>query len=213
MSNRKYTFNQDFFETIDSEEKSYWLGFLAADGCIRIQKNRYRITLKLAEKDKNHIEKFKNSIQSNHQIKPRVSNLGYIYFGLTLNSHKMFNDLLDKGLTPRKSLTLKPPTNVPKELIRHWIRGYFDGDGSIFKRHNRDTLVLSLLGTEEVLEFVLRESKVDLKVRSKKTSRAYFIQSSYKKALKFFDFIYKDSTIFLERKNLIYNNFLLKKAA
>ena len=30
----KDSFNENYFETIDCEYKTYWLGFLMADGCI-----------------------------------------------------------------------------------------------------------------------------------------------------------------------------------
>src|SRR5690606_8445162 len=84
---------------------------------------------------KNHLLKFMININYSHlliEIKERIINLKKRrYVRLNLNSKKMYNDLLDKGITPRKSLTLKPPKNVPKDLVRHWIRGYFDGDGSV----------------------------------------------------------------------------------
>lgn len=48
------------FEKIDNEEKAYWLGFLYADGNVSLKEDK--IELSLAEKDLNHIKKFKNFI-------------------------------------------------------------------------------------------------------------------------------------------------------
>src|SRR5690606_21393784 len=135
--NKKYNFNESFFETIDTEEKAYWLGFIAADGNIndRGENKSKSLHIGLSFKDKNHLLKFMININYSHlliEIKERIINLKKRrYVRLNLNSKKMYNDLLDKGITPRKSLTLKPPKNVPKDLVRHWIRGYFDGDGSV----------------------------------------------------------------------------------
>jgi intein/homing endonuclease len=214
----KIDFNESFFETIDSEEKAYWLGFIAADGCILIvNKNSnpsYRLSIGLSEKDLNHLEKFKKSIELNHKLYKRENKYNYkdqlsikISYHIRIHSKKMFNDLLDKGITPRKSLTLKPPLNVPEDLIRHWIRGYFDGDGSVGIRKNIDTLSIQLSGTKEVLEFILKESEIDWKIRLRDRSKAHFIGGSHSKALKFLSLIYLNSNIYLDRKFLIYENF------
>ena len=114
------------FEKIDSEEKAYWLGFLYADGYISFSENK--IELSLAEKDVHHIEKFRDFLGINNRICYRPSVKAY---RLSFRSDKCKQDLINQGCTPRKSLTLKFPTSkqVPYELIRHFIRGYFDGDG------------------------------------------------------------------------------------
>jgi intein/homing endonuclease len=217
--NKKYTFNKDFFETIDSEEKAYWLGFIAADGGLnyRIQTRgsnpSYRIQLGLAEKDLDHLIKFKESISSSHKLYKHCHKK-YLCFSyrIIITSEKMFNDLVDKGLTLRKSLTLKPPLNVPADLIRHWIRGYFDGDGYIGMKKSRNVLRFSVLGTKEVLEFILKHVNLDLKIRKRKN--IYNISSSCSKALKFLSHIYDDSNIFLDRKKEKFINYLeIKKVA
>ena len=61
----EYVFNEDFFETIDSEEKAYWLGFIYADGYIT---GDDRCGIALKNIDNIHLEKFKKSIDSNHKI-------------------------------------------------------------------------------------------------------------------------------------------------
>ncbi len=43
----------------------------------------------------------------------------------------MCNDLIGHGATIRKSLTLTFPTHLDEKLIKHFLRGYFDGDGCI----------------------------------------------------------------------------------
>lgn len=122
---RIYDFNDDYFETIDSEDKAYFLGLLFADGNIYTARNRVQITL--ANEDSYILKAFANCIRYTGKL--------YIdrekYSKLILPSKKMCEDLTKLGCTPNKSLTLQFPTKVPKELIHHFIRGFFDGDGSI----------------------------------------------------------------------------------
>lgn len=125
----KYTINENYFEKIDSEEKSYWLGFLYADGHIR--KSEYSFVIGLCQKEKIVISNFLKAINRNSPIyKDRrvIDNKEFIYYKTTFGNEKMYFDLEKLGCFQRKSLTLKFPTEqqVSKEFIHHFIRGYFD---------------------------------------------------------------------------------------
>ena len=206
----KIDFNESFFETIDSEEKAYWLGFIAADGCLSLK--IYKMTLSQAEKDLNHLIKFQKSIDSNHKLCKRINKKqNTISYNLLLHSKKMYNDLVDKGITPRKSLTLKPPLNVPENLIQHWIRGYFDGDGSVHIRKSKNTLRFSITGTKEVLEFINLQNNSFLRVHDSKRSKAKKIEGSSLKTRNFLHYIYDDSAIFLDRKKNLFQNYITGK--
>lgn len=54
INSRRYSFNENFFEKIDTEEKSYWLGFMAADGFVQTRGNTFGISL--SSVDKSHLE-------------------------------------------------------------------------------------------------------------------------------------------------------------
>src|SRR5699024_9205607 len=131
---QKYKINHNFFDEIDTEEKAYWLGFLYADGCVREDRGCFRLGLQA--RDVRHLEKFRESLDSNHTIKEtnKVTN-EKIYYGnyIFIHSKKLVKNLVEKGCFENKSLTLKFPSYdiVPKHLIYHFIRGYFDGDGSV----------------------------------------------------------------------------------
>lgn len=132
---RKYSLNQSFFKIIDTPNKAYFLGLLCADGYISGNKNKSSITINLQEKDKEILEKFKIELETDTNLFfKNYSNRGWSnQYSLSVTSKEMINDLIKLGCTPRKSLTLKFPTSeqVPPDLIRHFIRGYFDGDGGI----------------------------------------------------------------------------------
>ena len=149
---RKYIFNENYFEDINTEEQAYWLGFLAADGRI----NRRTLKINLNIRDKKHLEKFATTLNSNLIVKeiPGTSyGEGTAMASLEINSIKMVADLAKYGVIPNKSLILKPPI-LPPELERHWIRGYLDGDGSIIPQLASGNAQLSFLGAKEILEWI-----------------------------------------------------------
>jgi hypothetical protein len=137
---RKYTLNENYFEIIDSEEKSYWLGFIYADGFITKRKpghGQHVLGITLAEKD--HVEKFANSIGTNKPVKTyekknafgKKNGSSYEH-KLALISNKLVSDIEKLGVVENKTFLLSEIPTIPKEYIKDFIRGYFDGDGSVF---------------------------------------------------------------------------------
>lgn len=111
-------------------ESCYWAGFIAADGNLFIDKNRgtYRVSIKLGIKDKLHLEKFKNAVGCKHRINITKEN-DRVY--IQIYSKHMTNSIYSNfNIVPAKSLILQPPpNNLPRHLIKHYLRGCFDGDG------------------------------------------------------------------------------------
>ena len=140
-SSKKFKYNEDFFEAIDSEETAYWLGFLYADGCINQRLNQngvlksmtLEVTLKLS--DCNHLFKLADALEfPREEIAVKESKLNNKIFRsarITICSTKMCKDLIKYGCTPRKSLVLEFPEWLPRHLCRHFIRGYLDGEDPI----------------------------------------------------------------------------------
>ena len=132
---RKYFHDFDFFEKIDNEEKAYWLGFMFADGYIVNYDNYYGedvLGLSVSLKDQKILEKFKKSIKATNPIKCyQKKDFGEPMVRLQMSSQKTVDDLISHGCVKQKSLILEPPKKIPKELIPHFIRGLFDGDGCI----------------------------------------------------------------------------------
>lgn len=210
-ANKKHHFNESFFSSIDTEQKAYWLGFVYADGCVYKGSscNSYRLQINLKHADKYHLESFQKAIGSNYKIQDKNVN-GSMSSLLKINSTKMCIDLMSLGVLPRKSLTLKPPERLKKQLVRHFIRGYFDGDGSI-KKTGREKVKysISFVGTHDFLEWTkkeLIESNIHVDTRVSKLRNIWALE--YQKmelAEKTFHYLYNDSSIHLERK---YNRFL-----
>lgn len=151
---RLYQIDESFFKIIDKPEKAYFLGFLYADGYI--SKDGLKFELTLQEKDRHILEIFSRIALGNRSVKLKAwaksktlnsitgKRILYPNSGalLSIGCKPMVSDLISKGCGPNKSFTLVFPTKqqVPIDLLWHFIRGYFDGDGSIMmkKRYGQE---------------------------------------------------------------------------
>jgi hypothetical protein len=212
--------NESIFEVIDTEAKAYWLGFLFADGCIYENEKRFRMNL--AIKDLSHMEKFAKFMNFTGEIR-EYKGTGFNgkdcedinTCSIQFRNSKIWDDLNSKGCTPNKSLTLKFPDKSifkSEDLIRHFIRGYVDGDGYLitFKSRNTFKQQIGMVGTESFLNEVDNYIKpVKAKIRSKNTenhpNKAYRLDWSCISARKVARYLYENATIYLDRK---YNKFL-----
>lgn len=126
---RKKTYNEDYFEKIDTEEKAYFLGFIAADGCvINDSKNyRYKLCLKIHNKDNHILDELVHYIDGKMKIwKHGQREMSEI----NLSGKKIIKDLESHGITPNKTFNMQYP-KIDEKFERHFLRGYFDGDGCI----------------------------------------------------------------------------------
>lgn len=195
-----YDWDDSYFEVINTEHKAYWLGFLMADGYLT---NGKVVGVKLAIKDIDHLHKLKTCLKSSIPIHVYTSNsnsysgANYKYCALTITSKKMYEDLLDKGLTPNKSKTLRFP-NLNEELIPHFIRGYFDGDGSVY--NSKNGVRFSLLGTESFLSVVKKIISPKSKSKLYKAKGISYISLGGNNAKAALNILYNGATIYLDRK-------------
>lgn len=147
---------ESFFDKIDSIEKAYILGFLYADGCN--SQKRGLVSIQVAEQDIEILEYIKKCLQADSPLKENKYNKKrwphrQTPFTLHIWNRYMSTRVAELGCVERKSLILKFPTEeqIPKELLPHFIRGYFDGDGSVIKSKSRyrDGFIfhLNIMGT------------------------------------------------------------------
>lgn len=196
-----YTYDRDFFSNIDTEEKAYWLGFIAADGNVSKTMKNMRINLNI--RDKEHLEKFRQSICGNQPIKENIRGKNYSVY-IDMNSKKICEDLQKYGITPNKSLTLDVAFNlIPQALIHHFIRGYFDGDGSInlYTRppYFYEEWELSFISTKKMLLFFQKEFGIFHKLYTCGNNYRFGYRSK-KDIEKAIHYMYEDATIYLDRK-------------
>ena len=203
--------NENIFDNIDSEEKAYWLGFLFADGNIS-QKNYY-VSVNLSIKDKSHLEKLRKFLNYERELITCFTKQGYGVVRLRVSNKHLWSTLNSIGCIPAKSLTLKFPFDIfnkKNDLIRHFIRGYFDGDGCLTYRdklHKRPEV--NVIGTEDFLRgmehFLPVNPMKNLRIKHKENGKIFVWEKDSRVAFKVANFLYKDANIFLERK---YNKYL-----
>ena len=204
---KKYKVDETFFEKIDSKEKSYLLGFIVADG--HISKNG-ALMIAVHKKDEKILNLIKEKMESEHPIKESKS---YGTIGITIGSSKICSDLINKGLNNNKSYYFDTEllfSSIPIELMSHFIRGYFDGDGCI-KIYNQTNYPdkkiyhFSILGIEKMITEIAKILELeDWRIsKDKRTASTYqLICRSKSDIIRIGDYLYNDSDdLYLNRKH------------
>lgn len=220
VDNRIYRCNHHFFSDIRSEVQAYFLGFLAADGCIS---HDGAIHIQLAAKDVEILHLFLSALESNHPIRlySRRHKTGIgDYCSICVASSQLTQDVARFGLVPAKTFIVPWPA-LPDELSRHYLRGYFDGDGcwSLDKPTRRTPQAhFGLVGPEpflvEAQKFLME--KCDLRLTKLcRTTSPFLLNLSYGGNLqcaRIARLLYSDSTISLSRKRQRIYNYLAENS-
>jgi hypothetical protein len=213
----------DYFKIIDDQNKAYWLGYLAADGCIaKSAGTRRSLRFYLAPKDMIVINQFANDIKYNGHVRTPETSRGQ--YGICFNNKKFCDNLITLGYLDWKNGNPIMLSNVPDDLKHHFIRGFFDGDGCIsgrkrksgsyssyinFAAHKNDKPILEAV--ENIISKNTTLSALGVKF-SNSTNSCYIAWSGNNQVKKFGEWIYKDAKRFLERKKfrfqLIDNSFI-----
>ena len=206
-----YPRDSNFFKNIDSDTKAYWLGFLFADGNISYNKNEIRLNLQAQDIDA--LIKFRNAIKAKNAIidsQKTINGKTYYMKSFAIKDKKLKEDLIKLGCTPRKSLTANFPTILADEYYMSFIRGYFDGDGSIHyttSKTGHKKYRISFLGTKDMIDNIKNILGVS-HLAIQKNNNYYVLQiSGNKQLVGILNKIYENSTpeTRLDRK---YNKFL-----
>lgn len=212
----------NFFEKIQSEEDAYWLGIMYSDGWIRSDRN----AIGLGSIDLDLIEKFQKYTGCTNKIlvKEKDYNVGkWFVDGHVIKSSKPFyilefcskktkENLGKLGCVPAKSKILTCPLEeqVPNNLLIHFARGYWDGDGWVTWKDGRYST--GCVGTKQFLEGLTNKLKIHHygKIREKENNIFEFRIDKKVCVKSVLDKLYKNSKIYLDRK---YNNYLLSDGA
>lgn len=216
IKQNKYIYNENAFKTIETEEEAYWLGFMYADG--NINELRMVCDLSMAEKDVDHLEKFKNFISPNNILIKRKSYLSstdkeYYSYRFYITNKQITENLINNGCLWSKTYDIKFPTHISKKMMPHFIRGFFDGDGNITSSLRQNNLNFTCANYDFLTDL---QNYLNLTCEMKKNkivndnrSEAKRIQWSAKKDLiSFYNYIYKDATIYLDRKYNIFTHII-----
>lgn len=219
-TNRIYYVNNKFFDQ-NNEFNNYFFGFWIADGSLKKCKGNYNsIYIGVHTKDNYLLYKFKNLIGGS----PIKKHKNREFYNLDINSKYLVNKIIEKGAIPNKSLIINYP-NIEEKYNNHFVRGFFDGDGTIRikyrkfdEKHIYPTLEIGFCGGEifitklqEKLEIICGK-KTKLRKQSfsnKKKMWTCTISYGGKTAEKICDWMYENcnnNSLFLKRKYEIYKN-------
>lgn len=208
----KYSLNEQYFDDIDTQDKAYILGFLYADGC----NCRNHISICLQERDKEILDKISFALGSNRPLRF----IDYSHrdgdcqnqYSLTVTNKHMANKLIDLGMVQNKSLVLEFPEWLNKDFYRHFVRGYFDGDGYVSKNYyNAKLSIVSTKAFCESVQTILHEdvginASIYLCHKNELTTTRTLQISGRNQIRKFLDYIYNDANLYLQRKYNIYQS-------
>lgn len=198
---------------VNNEIDAYLLGFIYADGCItqKVNNKHYQLTINLSKKDESHLlilNKFLNGKMRNLSCKIKGYDKVYESVRLTKCDVLLIETLKKLGINPNKTYNFgDPQNNVPEHLIHHFIRGIFDGDGTICFYNN--IYISGFVGTDENLFNFIKlqlEKKFNRNISLRLEKKKYFRINLFGNplCLNLYNYLYKDATLFLERK---YNKF------
>ena len=226
--------NIDYFEQINTESRAYIVGLLVADGSVGIYNNKYTIQISLIEEDSYLLEHMIREIG----LKIKVKNIdkeeiSIEYRKLTksirtipgTNTHnqkrisfiskKIFDDLSRYGIVPNKTFNERFPTNIPDHLMKHFIRGFFDGDGTVYFYRKNKCMKFGFYAQTEFLTD-LQKYLVDYICLSNnkiyiKPSISFNSWSKPTDIKAFYEYIYSDATIYMKRKKEKFDKYFLTK--
>ena len=205
---RKYPVDESFFDKIDTEQKAYILGLLYADGYNNTDRNAVALSLK--ESDKDILLKITGIIQPSKPLSfIKFNNKNWSnQFRMVVQNKHISKRLVELGCGKKKTFKIKFPMNnqVPECLLNHFVRGYWDGDGWIGKKE------ISVVGTLVFCNYLARLIKTNFGIncfmetrhQERKNNIRTLKISGGKQVRIFLKWMYKGSSIYMERKYMIY---------
>lgn len=201
--NAIYNVDAHYFDNIDCEHKAYWLGFMVSDGFV----NKKEISFCLKKDDIEVIESFRNDLKSNHPIKFNKDGNPFI----TIVCKSLCDSLYSYGLHNRKSWNFDIDnivSKIPEEYEHHFIRGLFDGDGSIkyynYPYLNKPQYHFGYTGLENVCLYIKNKLNIKRELIHERNTTYTIVSRNPDNINDIYNYLYKDATIYLSRK---YNTF------
>jgi hypothetical protein len=219
-----YPVDSTFFDDIDSEEKAYWWGFIYADGYVG--GDARALVINLGNADRTHLEKFRDAISPNRPV--RLETKFRKHLGITTNTAVLRVDdkrvglrLQTLGIIPKRTDFTRVKDNLPEDMFVHWLRGYFDGDGTAGKDIRHPSI--RILGQEDLLQWILDELNsrgvlhtlaLPYQKGGKNGTKINIYELSIggsRQLVSFRSWLYKDATVYLERKKDIADTWRIKR--
>lgn len=214
MAKRIYNINHNYFDTIDSEHKAYWLGWIYSDGSI----HKSTVTIRILKSDIDILKNLLSDLDSNYPIKiiekSKYNSNWSDLVRLTFTSQQIVSALKKLGCGENKCFNIRLP-KLDKKLMKHFVRGYFDGDGHVgysIDKHNKLRVRWRITSNHKMIKdihkWLKRTLNINLCITQKKSDNTLtknIESASFKNIYKICEFIYNQNTVCLFRK---YNKYL-----
>lgn len=196
--------NEDYFSSIDTESKAYFLGLFLTDGNVHLlnrNTEQYVVQIALKNEDFYILEKFKKEIESSNIVRNYCkNNRNEALFAVS--SLKMAQDLKRWGVYPNKTFSAELNYNIPKNLFRHYIRGIFDGDGTVFI--SKGYVKYGFYGTHQLVnqvqQWLIKEIGISCNKVFDKDTVSFVTYQKKNDVKNFYHLIYDNANVYLTRK-------------
>ena len=213
---RQHRVDEDFFKNWN-HNMAYVLGWMFSDGSVCSDERTFEI--KISFRDLEILKKIRKILSSESPLRIVEQKLPSKkeyrkYARLRINSYKMCKDLVRLGCVPKKARKFSIPP-MPRCFLKHFVRGYFDGDGSIsFNKPN--TIRIRIVSCNEPFIKSLAEvfeRELHIPANSKRAKDNLWQCDYYgDSARKICGWMYEDcGNLFLKRKRDRYISHLKKK--
>lgn len=221
---QKIEVNEHFFDSW-SQEMAYVLGIIYTDGNLQAPRlmdptgrdYSRAARISIAQKEPEILQKVLALMNCNAKLyfsarrEYKTTVAGQLYH-ISIASNKLYHALTRFGLKPRKSMDIEFPV-IPTEYVRHFIRGCWDGDGTVYVERKRKRLVASYVsgsllfikGLVAHLEEVGMPKRTIYESR-RSTSTSYYFKCTGDLCIKLYHYLYDGvpPTQYLERKYIIF---------
>lgn len=207
---QRYPINEATFDTIDTELKAYCLGFLYADGSVGHYGGDYSIRIHIHRDDAEILDLFQRCVETTKPwyIDKRDRAI------LAVSNKRLYQALERLGVVQAKTfkITFPTPDQVPPQLLHHFIRGYFDGDGSVSGREHQIRVMGVSITSNMPFAVILQDTLVEVGFsRTKihpipsKVQEGQLVGVLHygggRNVQRFYDYIYRNATVYLARKH------------
>ena len=207
----KISINSNYFDVLNNDN-CYWLGLILADGNISKDMSTFELTLK----DKEHIQKFMECIQSKHKLSIKHVKEKE-YYRVSFKDKNIISKLLSLGILPNKSNIDFNMPNIPDIFFNDFLRGFIDGDGGyyIYNQDNTERVVISInvgLHSPQFANQMLNKINNFYNVNGKlyKGKSCYSITFAKRDSIKLINYLFKDCNLFLQRKYLKIKKYIIR---
>lgn len=194
--NGRYAVDESYFETIDTEGKAYFLGLMYSDGSV-MERGFY---LKL--KDEDVIQQFKEELHAEAPIR-RIETPWDAYI-IQIYSQKLCLHLINQGCVPNKTRVIQVPS-LRSDLYRHFIRGFFDGDGCLqlndkIYHCSFDLTSASLQFLEQLRPIITAKAKTNGSIQKENNYNVWHLRYGGHQVVQIMDWLYENSHFYMKRK-------------